>query len=90
MKYLWVVGAMLLATPVAHAASCANGVYRAGCVGPNGAATYNKTTGQAHTARPTTYDSVAPGTHVQGYRGNRATKAMEPGCAWVNGRKVCN
>ena len=26
----------------AHAASCANGVYRAGCVGPNGAAVVRK------------------------------------------------
>jgi hypothetical protein len=25
-----------------HAASCANGVYRAGCVGPNGAAVVHK------------------------------------------------
>jgi ABC-type branched-subunit amino acid transport system permease subunit len=26
----------------AHAATCANGVYRAGCVGPNGAAVIRK------------------------------------------------
>ena len=90
MRYVWVLGAMLLAMPMAHAASCANGVYRAGCVGPNGAATYNKNTGQAHTARSYNSNSVAPGTHVQGYRGNSATKAMQQGCAWVNGRKVCN
>ena len=27
-----------------HAAACANGVYRAGCVGPNGAAVVHKST----------------------------------------------
>jgi hypothetical protein len=27
-----------------HAAACANGVYRAGCVGPNGAAVVRKST----------------------------------------------
>jgi hypothetical protein len=32
-----------LATPQpAHAVTCANGVYRAGCVGPNGAAVVHK------------------------------------------------
>ena len=79
---------LLFAVQQAHAAQCGSTAYRAGCVGPNGAATYNKSTGQVHTARP--YNSVAPGTHVQGYRGNSATKAVQPGCAWVNGRKVCN
>jgi hypothetical protein len=34
-------GALALATQ-GHAASCANGVYRAGCVGPNGAAAVRK------------------------------------------------
>jgi hypothetical protein len=29
-------------TQQAHAAACANGVYRAGCVGPNGAAVVRK------------------------------------------------
>lgn len=90
MRYLWVVGAMLLTVSTAHAASCVNGVYRAGCVGANGAATYNKDTGEAHTVRSSDYNRVAPGTHVQGYRGNSATKAVEPGCTWVNGRRVCN
>ena len=34
-----------------HAASCANGVYRAGCVGPNGAAVVHKST-PANRAKP--------------------------------------
>jgi hypothetical protein len=29
--------------PPAHAVTCANGVYRAGCAGPNGAAVVRKT-----------------------------------------------
>jgi hypothetical protein len=29
-------------------AACANGARYAGCAGPNGVATYNKSTGQAH------------------------------------------
>ena len=35
------LGALSLARPT-HAAACANGVYRAGCVGPNGAAVVHK------------------------------------------------
>jgi hypothetical protein len=34
-----------------HAASCGNGVYRAGCVGPNGAAVVHKST-PANRAKP--------------------------------------
>jgi len=34
-------GTLALATQ-SHAAACANGVYRAGCVGPNGAAVVRK------------------------------------------------
>jgi hypothetical protein len=32
----------------AHAASCVNGVYRAGCVGPNGAAVVRKARPKSH------------------------------------------
>jgi hypothetical protein len=35
------LGALALAQQ-AHAAACVNGVYRAGCVGPNGAAVVHK------------------------------------------------
>ena len=35
-------------------------------------------------------NEVAPGTSVRGRYGNSATKAVEPGCAFVNGRRVCN
>jgi hypothetical protein len=52
MKYrilpaaLWLV--ILLPPASALAVECVNGVYRAGCVGPNGAASVNKQTGQTH------------------------------------------
>jgi hypothetical protein len=77
---------VLLAVPAAHAASCVNGVYRAGCVGPNGTASANKTTGQTHSTTTT----PSAGTSATGIRGNTVTKAAQPGCAYVNGRRVCN
>ena len=81
---------LLFAAQQANAAECGSTANRAGCVGPNGAATYNKNTGVAHTAQPYHSNQVAPGTSVQGRRGNSATKALAPGCAFVNGRRVCN
>jgi hypothetical protein len=81
---------LLLTAHDANAAECGSTANRAGCVGPNGAASYNKNTGQVHSAQPYHSNEVAPGTNVHGERGNSATKAMEPGCAFVNGRRVCN
>jgi hypothetical protein len=81
---------LLLAVQEADAATCGSTANRAGCVGPNGAATYNKNTGAVHSAQPYRTNRVAPGTSVQGARGNSATKALAPGCAFVNGRRVCN
>jgi hypothetical protein len=81
---------LLLAAQDANAAECGSTANRAGCVGPNGAAGYNKNTGQVHSAQPYHSNEVAPGTNVHGERGNSATKAMEPGCAFVNGKRVCN
>jgi hypothetical protein len=81
---------LLLAAQEAKAAECGSTAERAGCVGPNGAATYNKNTGAVHSAQPYHSNAVAPGTHTEGWRGNSATKAAEPGCAFVNGRRVCN
>ncbi|MBS0641996.1 MAG: hypothetical protein U1E70_21950 [Acetobacteraceae bacterium] len=74
----------------AQAATCGQTANRAGCVGPNGAATYNKNTGAVRTGRTYPPPAVAPGAHVQGARGNSATKALAPGCAYVNGQRVCN
>jgi hypothetical protein len=81
-------------------AACGTTANGAGCatlngavvVGPNGAAAYNKNTGQVHTTQPkSSYKSnqVTPGTCVQGPRGNSATKAVQAGCAYVNGKRVC-
>jgi hypothetical protein len=81
---------LLLAAQEANAAECGSTANRAGCVGANGAATYNKNTGAVHTPQPYHSNQVAPGTNVQGERGNSATKAVEPGCAFVNGKRVCN
>jgi hypothetical protein len=93
MSRLIVVLFLLLVAWQAQAAECGSTANRAGCVGSNGAATYNKNTGEAHTTEPTgSYhpNQVAPGTNVQGGRGNSGTKAVEQGCAFVNGRRVCN
>ena len=81
---------LFVALQEANAVECGLTANRAGCVGPNGAATYNRNTGQVHTVDPYQSNQVAPGTHVQGRRGNSTTKAVEPGCAFVNGRRVCN
>jgi hypothetical protein len=91
---------LLLASQEANA-KCASTGSRAGCttpngavgVGPNGAASHNKNTGAVHTAQPQSQyhsNQAAPGASVQGGRGNSATKALQPGCAFVNGQRVCN
>jgi hypothetical protein len=68
--------ALALAAPPAVAATCANTGNRAGCVGPtNGAGVYHKNTGTVHKTQPNGHSRVAPATHVQGARGNKATKA---------------
>jgi hypothetical protein len=85
-----VIGLLLLfAAQTASAATCGSTANRAGCIGPNGAATYNKNTGAVHTAQPPPANAVAPGTQVQGRRGNTATKGLAAGCGYVNGQRVC-
>jgi hypothetical protein len=97
----YIVALFLLLTAAQGAvAECGSTANRAGCTTPNGAvgvgpkraATYNKNTGAVHTAQPNSYRSneVVPGANVQGGRGNSATKAVEPGCAFANGKRVCN
>lgn len=44
----------LAVVPQSHAAACANGVYRAGCVGPNGAAVVRKPVPANRTKAPVT------------------------------------
>jgi hypothetical protein len=90
---------LLLAAQEAQA-DCTRGVYRAGCTtpngavmaGPNGAAAVNQN--GMHTTQQYDYyhapNTIAPGTNATGWRGNSATKAVQQGCAFVNGKRVCN
>jgi len=77
-------------TPTAHAVECAAGVVRAGCAGPNGAVVAGPK-GAAVAAPNAVRMRSAPhaGTTATGARGNTATKAVAPGCAFVNGQRVC-
>jgi hypothetical protein len=97
MSHRFIVLCLLLVSSAAHA-ECGSTAFRSGCntqngavvVGPNGVSTYNKNTGDVHTTNGNTNSAVTPGTSVQGWRGNSATKGFQQGCAWVNGKKVCN
>jgi hypothetical protein len=78
------------ATPAAQAVECAKGVIRAGCAGPNGAVVAGPRGAAAvGTNGVGMRSAVRPGTTATGARGNTATKAVAPGCAFVNGERVC-
>src|SRR6266436_1843679 len=66
MKYVvlafMVALGMLAIAPPTHAAACANGVYRSGCVGPNGAAVVHK----APRTRPHSVSCANGGTRLNG------------------------
>jgi hypothetical protein len=71
-----VVAGMLASGHPSHAASCVNGVYRAGCIGPNGAAVARKPP-VTHPARPAV--SCANGVYRAGCVGpNGAAVARKP------------
>jgi hypothetical protein len=77
----------------AHAVECAAGVVRAGCAGPNGAVVAGPR-GVAgmnayHTGTSVYHTAPQAGATATGVRGNTATKAVAPGCAFVNGQRVC-
>jgi len=89
MKSLLILalGALALASGDASAATCANGVYRAGCAGPNGAAVVHKTP-----AAPATVH-CANGVYRAGCAGpNGAVVTNKPahGCYWRAGVRVCS
>ncbi len=65
------VGAMAVFQQ-SHAASCVNGVYRAGCTGPNGAAVVHKTTPTYH-AKPAV--ACVNGVHRAGCVGSNGRTA---------------
>jgi hypothetical protein len=71
------------AIPTAHAVECAAGVVRAGCAGPNGAAVAGPN--GVHTTK----SAPKPGTTATGAHCNTATKAVQHGCAFVNGQRLC-
>jgi hypothetical protein len=79
------------AIPTARAVECAKGVARAGCAGPNGAVVAGpRGAAAAGTSGMHTRSAVRPGTTATGVHGNTATKAVQPGCAFVNGQRVCH
>jgi hypothetical protein len=88
--FRFIIALFLLAgAEQANAVECGSTVNRAGCVGPSGAASYNKDTGAVHSVQPYHSNEVSLGKSVEGRYGDSATKAVEPGCAFVNGKRVC-
>ena len=75
--------------PTAHAVECAAGVVRAGCAGPNGAVVGLRGAAAAGTNGMHMRSAPRAGTTATGARGNTATKAVQSGCAFVNGQRVC-
>jgi hypothetical protein len=68
----------------ASATACAAGVYRAGCVGPNGAVV-------AHKDPPRPAVACGSGPYRAGCVGPNGAVVTHhaPQCAWVNGARVC-
>ncbi|QKV57757.1 MAG: hypothetical protein HT580_11445 [Dechloromonas sp.] len=81
--YLAGAVAMMATIANAHAVTCAEGVYRAGCAGPNGAAVVRK-------PAPPPAVVVAPPPRAVVTPAPRAVVVPPPhGCVWVDGRRVC-
>ena len=70
---------MIAAVTNADAVTCANGVYRAGCAGPNGAVVARKPVAVAPAPRAVV---VAPAPRA-------VVVAPAAGCRYVNGVRVC-
>jgi hypothetical protein len=76
--------------PTAHAVECAAGVVRAGCAGPSGAVVAGPRGAAVAAPNGVRMRSARQaGTTATGARGNTATKAVQSGCAFVNGQRVC-
>lgn len=71
--------ALLVPASSAGAASCVNGVYRAGCAGPNGAVAVHK----PYTAPPRAMVATSPHAVV-------VTRPPVAHCYYMNGRRVCS
>jgi hypothetical protein len=79
------------AIPTAHAVECATGVVRAGCAGPNGAVVAGpRGAAAAGTNGMRMRSAPRAGATATGARGNTATKGVAPGCAFLNGQRVCH
>jgi hypothetical protein len=76
------LGAMALMPSDAHAIECANGVYRAGCVGPNGAAVVKKAPPAAYVHPPRAAYAHPPASVTC------AKGVYREGCAGPNGAAV--
>ncbi len=70
---------MIAAVTNADAVTCANGVYRAGCAGPNGAVVARKPVAVAPAPKAVV---VAPAPRA-------VVVAPAAGCRYVNGVRVC-
>jgi hypothetical protein len=76
---------LLVSIAQGHAAGCVNGVYRAGCAGPNGAAVVRKPYAEPYHH----YHYVAPHHYVERRPGvNCASGPYREGCAGPNGAVV--
>lgn len=77
---LAVISLAMCASPGAWAVTCVDGVYRAGCAGPNGAVVTRK-------APPPRAVVVTPAPVV--VKPGPVVVTPARGCHWVNGVKVC-
>jgi hypothetical protein len=88
-------GVLAVGAGVSNAAVCANGVYRAGCAGPNGAAVVHKAPTPAVTCANGVYRAGCVGPNGaavahKGYVAPHAVVATPPvPCRYVNGVRVC-
>ncbi len=74
----------------AGAVTCAKGVYRAGCAGPNGAVVGTRPAAAPyHPAAVTTRTTVVTTPHTTVVAAPHATVVTTPQCRIVNGRRVC-
>ena len=81
LAYLTSTFLLMVATADANAVTCAQGVYRAGCAGPNGAVVARK-------PAPPPPVVVAPAPRAVVVPAPRPVAPVH-NCAWVNGRQVC-
>lgn len=88
-------GVLAVGAGASNAATCANGVYRAGCAGPNGAAVVHKAPAPATTCVNGVYRAgcAGPNGAVVAHKPYVAPHAVvatpAAPCRYVNGVRVC-